>query len=122
VERSGAALGDDSPETSRLRAVKPTIDQLRDPVPCEAPHIRCRLRATITLQGKRAPFLFRHLRSRGASIKAAGGAAFSGRGRLFCSNHRGLTRGYPPAWFSGKAVSLATRGTGSVHRHVAGRG
>jgi hypothetical protein len=32
--------------------------------------------------------------------KAAAGAAFSGRGRWFCANHPGLTRAYPPAWFS----------------------
>ena len=72
-------------------------------------HIRRRLRAIIIRQRKRPRFLFRHLRSRGASIKAAAGAAFSGRGRWFCSNHPGLTRAYPPAWFSGKLVSLATR-------------
>ena len=72
-------------------------------------HIRRRLRAIIIRQRKRPRFLFRHLRSRGASIKAAAGAAFSGRGRWFCANHPGLTRAYPPAWFSGKLVSLATR-------------
>jgi hypothetical protein len=37
-------------------------------------------------QAPRPRFLFRHLRSRGASIKAAAGAAFSGRGRWFCAN------------------------------------
>jgi RNA-directed DNA polymerase len=72
-------------------------------------HIRRRLRAIIIRQRKRPRFLFRHLRSRGASIKAAAGAAFSGRGRWFCANPPGLTRAYPPAWFSGKLVSLATR-------------
>ena len=72
-------------------------------------HIRRRLRAIIIRQRKRPRFLFRHLRSRGVSIKAAAGAAFSGRGRWFCANHPGLTRAYPPAWFSGKLVSLATR-------------
>jgi len=41
-------------------------------------HIRRRLRAIIIRQRKRPRFLFRHLRSRGASIKAAAGAAFSG--------------------------------------------
>jgi hypothetical protein len=35
-------------------------------------HIRRRLRAIIIRQRKRPRFLFRHLRSRGASIKAAG--------------------------------------------------
>ena len=38
-----------------------------------------------------------------------GTSAFSSRGRWFCANHPGLTRAYPPAWFSGKLVSLATR-------------
>src|ERR1700687_2784357 len=57
-------------------------------------HIRRRLRAIIIRQRKRPRFLFRHLRSRGASIKAAAGAAFSGRGRWFCANHPGLTRAY----------------------------
>jgi RNA-directed DNA polymerase len=47
--------------------------------------------------------------SRRASIKAAAEAAFSGPGRWFCSNHPGLTRAYPPACFSAKLVSLATR-------------
>jgi RNA-directed DNA polymerase len=36
-------------------------------------HIRRRLRAIIIRQRKRPRFLFRHLRSRGASIKAAAG-------------------------------------------------
>ena len=31
-----------------------------------------------------------------------------------------LKRAHPPAWFSGKLVALATRGTGSVHRLGAG--
>ena len=72
-------------------------------------HIRRRLRAIIIRQRKRPRFLFRHLRSRGVSVKAAAGAGFSGRGRWFCSNHSGLTRAYPPAWFTGRLVSLATR-------------
>jgi RNA-directed DNA polymerase len=72
-------------------------------------HIRRRLRAIIIRQRKRPRFLFRHLRFRGVSVKAAAGAAFSGRGRWFCSNHSGLTRAYPPAWFTGRLVSLATR-------------
>ena len=53
------------------------------------------------------------------TIKAAAGAAFSGRGRLFCLNHLGLKRAHPRA-FSGKLVTVATRATGSVHRLVAG--
>jgi hypothetical protein len=58
---------------------------------------------------ERPRFLFRRLRSRGVSVKAAAGAAFSGRDRWFCSNHSGLTRAYPAAWFIGRLVSLATR-------------
>jgi sulfopyruvate decarboxylase TPP-binding subunit len=46
---------------------------------------------------------------RGVSSKAAYGAAYSGRGSWFRSNHPGLTRAYPPAWFTGRLVSLATR-------------
>jgi RNA-directed DNA polymerase len=72
-------------------------------------HIRRRLRAIIIRQRKRPRFLFRHLRSRGVSIKAAAGAAFSGRGRWFRSNHPGMTRAYPPTWFTGRLVSLVTR-------------
>jgi RNA-directed DNA polymerase len=68
-------------------------------------HIRRRLRAIIIRQRKRPRFLFRHLRSRGVSIKAAAGAAFSARGRWFCANHPGLTRAYPPAWFTGKGIA-----------------
>jgi RNA-directed DNA polymerase len=46
-------------------------------------YIRRRLRAIIIRQRKRSRFLFRHLRSRGTSIMAAVGAAFSGRGNGF---------------------------------------
>jgi RNA-directed DNA polymerase len=72
-------------------------------------HIRRRLRAIIIRQRKRPRFLFRHLRSRGVSIKAAAGAAFSGKGRWHRSNRPGMTLAYPPAWFTGRLVSLATR-------------
>jgi len=72
-------------------------------------HIRRRLRAIIIRQRKRPRFLFRHLRSRGVSFKAAHGAAYSHRGRWARSNFPGMTRGYPPAWFDGRLVSLARR-------------
>jgi RNA-directed DNA polymerase len=72
-------------------------------------HIRRRLRAIIIHHRKRRRFLFRHLRSRGVSIKAAAGAAFSGNGRWHRSNRPGMTLAYPPAWFTGRLVSLATR-------------
>jgi RNA-directed DNA polymerase len=77
-------------------------------------HIRRRLRAIIIRQRKRARFLFRHLRSRGVSLKSAAGAAFSSRGRWARSNYRGMTRAYPPAWFTGRLASLATDGTNST--------
>jgi RNA-directed DNA polymerase len=71
-------------------------------------HIRRRLGATVICQRKRDRFLFRHLRSRGASVKASAGAALSSRGRWPRSNYPGMTRAYPPAWFTGRLVSLAT--------------
>jgi group II intron reverse transcriptase/maturase len=84
-------------------------------------HIRRRLRAIIIRQRKRPRFLFRHLRSRGVSVKAAAGAAYSARGKWFCANHSGLTRAYPPAWFTGKLVSLATRWD-ELNNHVQASG
>ena len=84
-------------------------------------HIRRRLRAIIICQRKRPRFLFRHLRSRGVSIRAAAGAAFAGRGRWARSNYPGMTRAYPPAWFTGKLVSLATRWD-ELNHHVQASG
>src|SRR6516162_9029905 len=128
VGESGAAAenhgaGDDAPEQSLTACMKELsrylngwvahfrlcTEEATKALRAADAHIRRRLRAIIIRQRKRPRFLFRHLRSRGASIKAAAGAAFSGRGRWFCSNHPGLTRACPPAWFSGKLVSLATR-------------
>jgi hypothetical protein len=43
-------------------------------------HVRRRVRAIIVRQRKRNRFLFRHLRSRGVSIKAAANCAYCGRG------------------------------------------
>lgn len=85
-----------------------TADALRALRATDA-HIRRRLRAIIICHRKRPRFLFRHLRSRGVSIKAAVGAAFCSRGRWRRSNYTGMTRAYPPSWFAGKLVSLATR-------------
>ena len=84
-------------------------------------HIRRRLRAIIIRQRKRPRFLFRHLRSRGVSIKAAAGVAYSSRGRWFRSNRTGMTRAYPPAWFTGRLVSLATRWD-ELNHHVQASG
>jgi hypothetical protein len=94
------------PRTRRLKAI---IDGRNHPRDAAGDDIR---------QRKRPRFLLRVLLFRGASIRAVAGAAFPGRGRLFCSNRPGLKRAYPPAWFSAKLVPLATRATGSVHRLV----
>ena len=72
-------------------------------------HIRRRIRAIIVRQKKRQRFLFRHLLAKGASRKAAAGAAYCGRGAWHRSNRPGLTRAYPPSWFAGRLVSLKTR-------------
>jgi hypothetical protein len=87
-------LGDDSPENIKAAggrtsaAVSAIIDGGNHPRDAGRDDIR---------QRKRPRFLLRHLRSRSASIKAAAGAAFYGRSRLFCSNHPGLKRAYAPA-------------------------
>jgi len=72
-------------------------------------HVRRRVRAIIVRQRKRNRFLFRHLRSRGVSIKAAANCAYCGKGAWVKSNRPGMTRGYPPSWFTGRMVSLQTR-------------
>ena len=72
-------------------------------------HIRRRLRAIIIRQKKRPRFLYRHLRSKGISGKAAAGAAYGSHGRWFRSNHPGMTRAYPPRWFTGRLASLGAR-------------
>jgi len=72
-------------------------------------HIRRRIRAIIVRQKKRPRFLLRHLLAKGASRKAAAGAAYCGRGAWHRSNRPGLTRAYPPSWFTGRFVSLKTR-------------
>ena len=72
-------------------------------------HIRRRLRAIVIHQRKRRRFLLRHLKAKGVSRKAAFGAAYSPKGRWFRSNHAGMTRAYPPAWFTGRLASLTTR-------------
>jgi RNA-directed DNA polymerase len=72
-------------------------------------HIRRRIRAITVRQRKRNRFLFRHLRSRGVSLKAAAGCAYCGRGAWVKSNRPGMTRAYPPSWFNGRLASLQTR-------------
>jgi len=72
-------------------------------------HVRRRIRAIIVRQRKRSRFLFRHLRSRGVGLKAAANCAYCGKGAWVRSNRPGMTRAYPPAWFTSRVVSLQTR-------------
>jgi RNA-directed DNA polymerase len=72
-------------------------------------HIRRRVRAIIVRQKKRARFLFRHLVGRAVSSRAAANCAYCGKGAWVKSNRSGMTRAYPPAWFTGRMASLKTR-------------
>ena len=69
-------------------------------------HVRRRLRAIIVRQKKRQRFLFRHLRAKGVSVKAAAGCAYCGKGAWAKSNRPAMTRAYPPSWFDGRMKSL----------------
>jgi len=69
-------------------------------------HVRRRVRAIIVRQKKRQRFLFRHLRARGVSVKAAAGCAYRGKGAWVKSNRPAMTRAYPPSWFDGRMKSL----------------
>lgn len=71
-------------------------------------HIRRRIRAIIVRQSKRPRYLYRHLRERGASSKAASGTAFRSCGIWKKSNLPGMTRAYRNAWFHARMVSLWT--------------
>jgi group II intron reverse transcriptase/maturase len=72
-------------------------------------HARRRVRAIIVRQRKRSRFLYRHLISKGVSRKAAGSCAYCGKGAWVKSNRPAMTRAYPPAWFTGRLVSLKVR-------------
>lgn len=72
-------------------------------------HIRRRLRMIAVRQKKRPRFLVRHLVARGVRPRTAKLAAYCGRGLWYRSNHPGVTRAYPNAWFHERLVSLATR-------------
>jgi RNA-directed DNA polymerase len=72
-------------------------------------HVRRRVRAIIVRQRKRSRFLFRHLTSRGVSRRAAANCAYCGKGAWVKSNRPGMTRAYPPSWFTGRLVSLQAR-------------
>jgi group II intron reverse transcriptase/maturase len=69
-------------------------------------HIRRRIRAIIVRQRKRRRFLFRHLKAKGVSAKAAAGCAYCGKGAWVKSNRPAMTKAYPPVWFSGRLASL----------------
>lgn len=69
-------------------------------------HIRRRIRAIIVKQKKRDRYLYRHLRERGASSKAARKAAFRNCGIWKKSNLPGVTKAYRNAWFYERLVSL----------------
>jgi group II intron reverse transcriptase/maturase len=69
-------------------------------------HVRRRIRAIIVRQKKRQRFLFRHLRSKGVSRKAAASCAYCGKGAWVKSNRPAMTRAYSPAWFNGRMASL----------------
>jgi len=72
-------------------------------------HCRRRLRAIIVRHKKRPRYLRRHLLKRGVSWRAATGAAYRCQGAWRASNHPGMTRGYPNAWFKPRLVSLKER-------------
>lgn len=71
-------------------------------------HVRRRIRAIIVRQKKRQRFLFRHLKSKGVSRKAAANCAYCGKGAWVKSNRPAMTRAYPPSWFDGRMASLKT--------------
>jgi len=52
--------------------------------------------------------LYRHLKAKGVSPKAANGCAFCGKGAWVKSNRPAMTKAYPPSWFDGRMASLKT--------------
>ena len=69
-------------------------------------HVRRRVRAIIVRQKKRPRFLFRHLKAKGVSAKAAAGCAYCGKGAWVKSNRPAMTKAYSPSWFEGRMASL----------------
>lgn len=63
-------------------------------------HIRRRLRARIVDQAKRPRYLFRELKRRGVSWRAAATAVFSNKKRWALSNTWAVNRAYGNQWFS----------------------
>ena len=69
-------------------------------------HIRRRVRAIVVRQRKRQRFLYRHLKAKGVSPKAAASCAYCGKGAWEKSNRPAMTRAYPPRWFASRLASL----------------
>jgi RNA-directed DNA polymerase len=69
-------------------------------------HVRRRVRAIIVRQKKRPRFLFRHLKAKGVSAKAAANCAYCGKGAWVKSNRPAMTKAYSPSWFEGRMASL----------------
>src|SRR5208282_3329335 len=69
-------------------------------------HIRRRVRAIVVRQRRRQRFLYRHLKAKGVSSKAAAGCAYCGKGAWVKSNRPAMTRAYPPSWFAKRMASL----------------
>ena len=69
-------------------------------------HIRRRVRAILVRQKKRPRFLYRHLKAKGVSHKAAKGCAYCGKGAWVKSNRPAMTKAYSPSWFDGRMASL----------------
>ena len=72
-------------------------------------HIRRRVRAIVVRQRKRQRFLYRHLKAKGVSSKAAASCAYCGKGAWVKSNRPAMTRAYPPRWFASRMASLKAR-------------
>jgi group II intron reverse transcriptase/maturase len=70
-------------------------------------HVRRRLRAIVIHHHRRDRYLYRHLRKRGVSHRAAHGTAFRRRGYWYRSNLPGIMHAYPVPWFRVRILSLA---------------
>lgn len=66
--------------------------------------VRRRLRAIVIRQRGKPRYLFRHLRKRGAPLRAAKNTAWRSRGIWKRSNLPGMTLAYPNRWFKGRQV------------------
>lgn len=69
-------------------------------------HVRRRLRAIVLRHKRRDRHLYRHLRQRGVSHRAAHGTAYRRRGYWYRSNLPGMRYAYPVPWFRGRMTLL----------------